>query len=72
MTSLCVTNWPPVATCRQILVAADSEHRTLEAAKASRLAAMNASARAEFDEASATEQRRLDDADGSSEVDAPD
>jgi hypothetical protein len=55
-----------------VLVVDDGGHRTLVAAKASRLAAMNASARAEFDEAYETEQRPLDDADGSSEVDAPD
>lgn len=52
-----------------MLVVDGGEHRTLDAAKAFRLAAMGASARAEFDEAYETEQRRLNDADGSSETD---
>jgi hypothetical protein len=54
-----------------VLVVDDGEHRTLATVKASRLAAMNASERAEFDEAYETEQRRLDDAEDS-EVDASD
>ncbi len=54
------------------MVVDDGEHRTLGVVRAFRLAAMSAPERAEFDKAYETEQRRLNDADGSSEVDVPD